>query len=248
MCMASYLPSEVDVDVDGLFNGGISNPDGHGWAIADPRLGAIIMGRSLKLEEALDKFIDARRRYPSGPALFHSRWATHGSKSIANVHPFLVGGSHKTVVAHNGVLPFAAHPGKGDDRSDTRLFADEILPTRFRRLDKLSVQQQLSKWCTKSNKLVILTVDPRYQSMSYLVNQSMGEWDDKTGIWHSNGDYREPFGRWAPPSTKSARESADAFMRGDWDCQFCGMGEIDRSGYCRVCSTCEECGFEMGAK
>lgn len=132
MCILSFLPPEATVDVNGLWNGGINNPHGHGWAIVETD--RVVVGKSLDLAEALESFVAARERHPAGPALFHSRWATHGSVNLPNVHPFVVGGSELTVVAHNGILPTEAHPAKGDDRSDSRKFADEILPTRFRRL------------------------------------------------------------------------------------------------------------------
>ena len=254
MCILSYLPPDAEVDLEGLMNGGFSNPDGHGWAIASRD--GIVMRRTLNLDEALSTFAEARVRH-AGPALFHSRWATHGTVNVGNVHPFLVGGSHKTVVAHNGILPVEAHPLGDDDRSDTRKFADEILPRRFRRLDKLSVTKALSKWCGAGNKLAILTVDPRYQSSAYLINQNCGEWDELSGVWHSNADYRLPYGRWTPISqtstpaapgsvVKSAAESAAVFGGNemgvlDNTCRLCGIGWYSRNGYCDYCKSCEDC-------
>jgi hypothetical protein len=210
MCMASYLPPEIPVDGEGLFNGGVSNPHGHGWAIADPGVG-IIMGKSLDIMEAVEGFKVARGKHMNGPALFHSRLATHGSKSLANVHPFMVAGSHLTVVAHNGILPGSAWPATGDDRSDTRLFADEILAQEFGELDKFSVKLRLTKWCGSFNKLVILTVDPVYACNAYLVNQNHGVWDAKTGIWHSNRDFEDLVPHWMDyeyPSTTVATSRA----------------------------------------
>jgi glutamine amidotransferase len=144
MCILSYFPPGTPVDGDALFNGGISNPHGHGWAIATTN--SIVTGKSLDLLEALDEFTEVRDRHREGPALFHSRWATHGSVGLANVHPFYVGRSRMTVVAHNGILPASAHPEDGDDRSDTRKFAED-LSWQYRRLDRESVRRALSLWC-----------------------------------------------------------------------------------------------------
>lgn len=229
MCILSLLPPGVAVDVDSLWNGGINNPDGHGWAIVEH--GGIVTGKSLNLAEALKSFVAARERHPAGPALFHSRWATHGSVNLQNVHPFVVGGSELTVVAHNGVLPAEAHPAVGDDRSDTRKFADEILPTRFRRLDRRRAHDALSRWCGRGNKLVILTVDPRYQRNSYLVNEGSGRWDASTGIWHSNEDYLG--------GAISVGSTLGGVAGGG--CDLCWYGEIDRNGYCVQCRSCGDC-------
>ncbi len=236
MCILSYLPPGAQVDADGLFNGGLSNPDGHGFALVSK--GYIITGKFLNLDEALTRFVEARERYPEGPALFHSRWATHGGVNVGNVHPFLVGGSHRTVVAHNGILPDEAHPAKDDDRSDTRKFAEEILPQRFRRLDRPGVQQALSHWCGKFNKLVILTVDPRYRQNAYLVNEEAGLWDSYTGLWHSNSDFLD-----YPSWRRSAGQGAPLTDAGYEDpCIWCGCPGIDGSGYCEECASCQDCG------
>lgn len=197
MCIVSYMPPEVPADTEGLFNGGLTNRDGHGWAIADPRKGVIVMGRSLNLVEAIDGFEKAREKHMYGPALFHSRLSTHGSSSLANCHPFMVDGSHKTVLAHNGILPHEAWPDHDDDRSDTRLFAEDMLMRDFGQLDKFSVQRKLAKWAGSFNKIVILTVDPRFACNAYLINQWCGQWDSTTGIWHSNSGYQS-LPKWKP--------------------------------------------------
>lgn len=240
MCILSYLPAGVPVDAEGLWIGGANNPHGHGWAIVTD--GAILMGKSLDLDEALETFQAARERHQDGPALFHSRWATHGSRSVANCHPFLVGGSHKTVVAHNGVLPSEAHPAKGDDRSDTRLFADELLPTRFRRLDRKRAFRALTEWCGSGNKLVILTVDPRYRHNVYVVNEQAGRWDTRTGIWHSNDGYRDyPVWGSACAGLSGAVLDDDDLVGFEVECQVCGGEWFDRHGYCETCRACGDC-------
>jgi hypothetical protein len=249
MCILSYLPPTVPVDVDGLLNGAINNPDGHGWAVTTGS--TMLIGKSLSAEEALDTFITAREAHPEGHALFHSRWATHGGINTDNVHPFYVGGSQTTVVAHNGILPSKAHPSKGDPRSDTRKFADEILPRQYRRLNRKGVRHALSQWIGAGNKLVILTVDDRYKRNAFIINEQRGNWD-ATGIWHSNYDYLDArsWGQasyttgtlgytstWVP-SLKPAGSCKPSL----WEpCDICGMGEVNSRGYCDKCSTCADC-------
>lgn len=254
MCILSYLPADAELDTDGLWTGGINNPDGHGWAIAHD--GRIYVGKSLNLAEALDGFEAARKAHPGGDALFHSRWATHGAINPVNCHPFYVGQSKKTVVGHNGILPAAAHPGKGDPRSDTRKFADEILSTRYRRLDKKRAFQALSGWIGNHNKLVILTVDPRYRRNAYLVNEHAGQWDTGTGIWHSNSDYLG-VPAWLGKYTSAialkaldhddhyatlAQDEADLYHNGR--CFICNDGAVNAWEICADCGTCQDC-FEL---
>lgn len=205
MCMASYLPADTPLTnsaIEGLLNGGINNSDGSGWAIAEPGKDQIVFGHSLDVEDALADFIEAREQNPHGPALFHSRFATHGSIRLSNVHPFMVNGSNKTVLCHNGILPADAHPSKDDDRSDTRILAEELMPRWYSRLDNRRTRQNLARWAGDYNKLVILTVDPKYRRNIYLVNENAGNWDHGTGIWHSNYDYKEAWNtRWMTSHT-----------------------------------------------
>jgi hypothetical protein len=249
MCILSYLPAGAVVDdkvEEHLWNGGLSNPDGHGWAIATPR--GMVLGKSLELEEALGKFSAVRGEYPDSPALFHSRWATHGSVRVGNCHPFLVGSGAQTVLAHNGILPKDAHPAKGDDRSDTAILAEDILPRRWFRLDKPTVIESMSQWAGKGNKLVILTVNPRYRKNAYLINEAQGYWDNGTGVWHSNMDYASPYPKWASvgTATKEAKfwwDKQDEYAELAEFCVFCKPGEVqlDIDNMCPACKVCHDC-------
>lgn len=240
MCILSFIPAKVEVNEEDLLNGGIANPDGSGWAIAAHD--RIIHGKDMRVEVALDAFMAAREQHPNSPALFHSRWATDGSYGIVNVHPFFMGGSEKTIMAHNGILK--CRPGPKDWRSDTRIFADELLSTKYRRLDKPKAFEAMETYCG-TNKLVILTIDRRYRRNAYIVNEHLGHWDETTGVWHSNYDYMGmPKYSAKPYKYRYQKNSKGVWESGKVSCYYCGGGYVDTSGYCDECGTCELC-FEF---
>jgi hypothetical protein len=185
MCMLTFFPADVQPDLERLRNGSRTNRDGHGYAIvADD---AIIMGHSLDFEEALAEFATMRIMYPEGPALFHSRYTTHGTSTLDNVHPYVVKGRTNMVLAHNGVLDTDAQPDAYDLRSDTRILAEDIMWKRYPALDSPRTRRRFEKWLTGYNKVVVLTTDPRYKETAYIFNEKSGEWAD--GIWYSNTGY-----------------------------------------------------------
>lgn len=186
--MLTFIPSGVVPSMEGIENGTYFNTDGHGWAIVAGN--RIISGHSMLADQAMDQFLTMRKKHNKGPALFHSRWATHGTVDRSNCHPFRVGKDNRTVLAHNGVLPQAAQPLKGDNRSDTRKFAQSMLPS-WGHLDNLRTQQKIQEFLGKSNKIVILTTNPMYSKSAYLYGENLGYWDEgKDGdVWYSNSDY-----------------------------------------------------------
>ncbi|MFE3060514.1 class II glutamine amidotransferase [Nocardia sp. NPDC059239] len=193
-----------------LRNGARVNKDGHGFAVVTET--GLLVGRGMDAEEVLDEFAVARGRYPDRPALFHSRYATHGAVSIDNCHPFRLGRDRRTVLAHNGVLPRRVRPAPYDPRSDTRIAAGTYLPHMpFGPLDSTQGRRGLESWLGAS-KLVILTVDPSFAQNAYVFNELAGIWDD--GIWYSNPGYRpEP-----EPALLRARS---------WLCVCENCGEVD---------------------
>lgn len=189
MCILTFIPEGVQPDTDALANGADNNPDGHGFAIVDTKQSRIVVRRGMEPNRLIDEFVKMRKTL-DGPALFHSRIATAGLVEKVNCHPFRVGNDPTTVVAHNGILPREAQPAKSDWRSDTRIFAETLLPGR--NFDGRRSMKKLAHWLA-GDKLVILTVNPRWEANAYLVNSSKGEWDVKTGIWYSNQSYRDDY-------------------------------------------------------
>ena len=174
MCLLTFYPATVMPDTTALFNGTFCNADGHGFAIVAG--GRLIVERGMDAQAMIEAFETARHRYPDGPALFHSRYATHGHTGLDNCHPFAVGGDARTVLAHNGVLPTVVRPVKGDPRSDTRIAAEEFLPA-FGSLRTRRNRRRFERWMTPDNKMVVLTVDRRFTQRAYLFNEASGIWD-----------------------------------------------------------------------
>ncbi|WP_181722932.1 class II glutamine amidotransferase [Nocardia gipuzkoensis] len=225
MCLLTYIPGNVAPDPVALAIGARANPHGHGFAIVDRR--RILVGRGMNAERVIAEFTKARTEYPEGPALFHSRYATHGSIGLRNCHPFLLGGDARTVLAHNGTLPKRVHPGPYDRRSDTRIAAEEYLPKRpFGSIDTHRGARGLASWLG-SSKLLILTVDPAYEHHAYLFGQRAGYWEG--GVWYSNTSYLPPALRWP---TRRRR----------YLCGYCQKIDLDRTGrYCGDCGWCFDC-------
>ncbi|WP_166659136.1 class II glutamine amidotransferase [Labedaea rhizosphaerae] len=203
------------------------NDQGHGYAIVADDI--LVVERGMDAADVIESFVRTRERHPDGPALFHSRWATHGTVTVDNCHPFQIGNDRKTVLAHNGVLPAALQPVRGDNRSDTRVLAEDYLPAQpLGPLSNRRSRARLAKMITASNKLVILTVNRRYRYNVYLINETSGLWHD--GIWYSNNDFRSGLSQYA---------AGTAWDGVCWCCEQVDTLVDDR--YCRVCGACAEC-------
>lgn len=230
MCMLTYFPAGSLPDATALANGAELNPDGHGYAVVTAQ--GIVVGKSFDFEESLESFTRLRNEHPAGPALFHSRFRTHGKTSRANIHPFIVNGRPNTVLAHNGILPSSVQPGRRQAKSDTRIFAEDCLgksiPARF---DDAATRRSLEHWLGSFNKVVVLTVDPQYAEQSYLFNESAGIWDD--GIWYSNSDFRSEV-----PLTRNGYSGM---------CIACeSLDTASPTGFCTACGNCVECASRPG--
>jgi len=93
-----------------------------------------------------------------------------------------------TYLAHNGVLSLPID--ENDRRSDTRIFAEEVLPAMggVAALDDPRVFHILEKWAVGS-KVVVMTVDPAAKFNLYILNEKSGTWDND-GVWWSNTYHR----------------------------------------------------------
>ena len=170
-------------------------------------------------------------------------------------HPFRVGGSPNTILAHNGILSNVKIP-TGDKRSDTRVFAEDLLPKRLNILDSKRKFKKLEKWVGGS-KIAVFSTDKRLQKAVYIINEKLGHWDDD-GLWWSNSSYKQYYYTYKPKSTWTSSydiayndnkyiidgEDMTEFVEEGMACSYCGhfFEEPDYfHGYCQTCWTCLEC-------
>lgn len=245
MCLLTVFPDKVQPDTELLLNGAYLNDDGHGYAIADTDSQTLIIGKGMDKNAVVTEFAGMRARYPNGPALFHSRFATHGVKTVDNCHPFYVGGDSKTLVGHNGILPVSVQPDKTDNRSDTRIFAEDFYPTlKETAMDTEKGQKSLESWMGQNNKIAILTLNPIYKKNLYIFNESLGTWED--GIWYSNSGYcgyRYTTGTTYSSSSYTGSSYKYEQFDASQQCPTCmSLGTIDRMlRYCEWCNCCLDC-------
>ena len=184
MCLLTLIPDYVTPDMERFKVAAKSNPDGFGFAISTGKKLHIV--RSMDFEEVANKFVDARKKM-QGPAIFHFRWTTHGTNTVDNCHPFLLGQDKDTVLGHNGILPVKMEAN--ETRSDTRVFAEDIMPAvgGISSLDDGEYFQQMADWA-KGSKLAFLTVNDDANYDWYILNEKDGHWD--SDVWWSNESYK----------------------------------------------------------
>lgn len=219
-----------------------NNPDGFGYAIHAGD--EIVTGRGMNWSAVVDEYYDTLSKYPDSWSMFHARLATHGLETEANCHPFKVGGTSDIILAHNGILPLSLP--KRDSRSDTRYFAEVILPRWAKKagsiskvLDNRKKFKELEKWA-KGNKLAIFSTFDRLKKPVYIVNESLGTWDD--GIWWSNSSHKDVY-RWVYSNEPlgSVTTKDDVIP---WNCYLCSTPISDDTiddGFCSNCFSCLDC-------
>jgi hypothetical protein len=251
MCMLCVIPPNVIPSRQKLENSALNNPHGFGFAIVIPSENRIHVERTMNADTSINRFLEMRGKYPEGYAMWHARYATHGSTTVENCHPFQVGvGNNLTYLAHNGILPIIEP--KGDDRSDTRIFAEDLLPAigGVTALDNPQVSNLIEDF-TGGSKVCILTVDPRAEYQCYLYHAEKGK-KDESGVWWSNDScYLDTYtrGSWKSVNPLDFGLSDSSPKTGGLDyavCSVCetytdtNMLEWDES-FCITCGSCYEC-------
>jgi len=228
-------PRKKDLD-----NASCNNPHGFGYAvIAGDK---IITGKGMNAKKVIKEFLEVRKQYPNSYAMYHARFATHGVKNEDNCHPFKVGGSDLTYLAHNGILDVHIEPA--DKRSDTRIFAEDILPSMggITALDNPNLYSIIQKW-SSGNKIAVFTLDPNAEYDCYIINEDLGHWDNE-GNWWSNEGYK--------PSVYSKYfnfygDGSDIGYTAEDDsiCYGCGEAVLDDANpyHCHICGVCFDCGM-----
>jgi glutamine amidotransferase len=214
-----------------------NNPDGFGYAI---HVGdRILTGKGLNAEHMVSKFLKVRAQYPDAWAMFHARWATHGSVCSTNSHPYEVGGRQDIILGHNGVL--GVEIPAGDDRSDTLVFAEDWLPNFLELLDCEAGFGELEELVSGS-KIAIFSTAPELQNQVYILNEDLGHWVG--GLWWSNYSY-QVHNTWSR-GFKDYYSSWDYVKDDDYQTDYCYNCEMYEPHplvdfVCATCGACLDC-------
>ena len=248
MCMLCVIPPNVIPSREKLENSALNNPHGFGFAIVVPSENRIHSERTMNADTSINRFLEMRAKYPEGYAMWHARLATHGSTTVDNCHPFKVGHDERTYLAHNGILPIVEP--QGDLRSDTRIFAEDLLPAigGVSALDNDQVFNLMEDF-TSGSKVCILTVDPVAKHQCYLIHENKGK-VDTSGVWWSNDSCYLPTYTYSYSNSWRSVQSLD-FLSEDADfwaeCHVCETILLDEpkdpvaKDFCPTCGSCWGC-------
>jgi len=180
MCLLITKPANASIDDAILARAFEQNPDGLGIAYYDGTMRRVVKSLPQSIEEALAFCSEhVRAEYP---AMIHFRWATHGSVTLENQHPFIVPNTD-LVLAHNGVMPLDLdlHCGSGTDTlAFVRQYLVGIIQGR-RALQRMrSAERAIGELIGSGNKLAAMDSRGNFA----WVNHSSGV--ERNGIWFSN--------------------------------------------------------------
>lgn len=242
MCMLCVVPPNVLPSRDKLMYSAINNPDGFGFAIVISSEKRILVEHTLDADYAVNRFLEMRAKYPDDYALWHARYATHGSVSVDNCHPFYVM-DEMTVLAHNGVLPIDIPAG--DTRSDTRIFTEDILAKMggVKSLDNPHMYNMIEEY-TSGSKLCVLTIDPKADYQMYLVHADKGTEDDSK-VWWSNGSCDANYSWVGTAGAGYPRNYYSSLEDARFPCTTClamiSDDVLEATAICPSCNTCQWC-------
>lgn len=236
MCLAIFQPAGKPIPREHLVNGWDNNPDGAGLMYFDENW-QLQTFKSMTFDKFIDKYDELWAKYgENSPFAIHFRWATHGSKTIDNVHPFQV--SDSCMMMHNGVINCHIPDKK---MSDTASFAKHYLaamPERW--FDNSYLFDMVQDYCAGS-KLIVMTSDRNAEYCAYIVNEHDGFWDDE--IWYSNKGYCSARQRaFYTPKSKSVYMDEDDVEK-DMPlarCELCSEHAVF-DGICYECESCQSC-------
>lgn len=213
MCVAIYIPAGATVAENILRGVFKRNDDGVGVAWSDGQ--KLDIWRTMNDINGVVTLVQNLRDYPT---LVHFRYATHGTVTMDNVHPFWLDERRRAVVAHNGVIQI----GTANDESDTRAFVRHVLgqmrdgwwnnPVTMTQIEKL----------LNGSRIIIMEDDGR----AHILNKHAGDVSaDK--VWFSNSQWKE----FVSPDAKNMHASMISAETGERKPYVHGYNNAQNSAY-----------------
>lgn len=184
MCILIHKPKNVPFpNSDTLENCFVSNPDGAGFGWIDTKRVSHIRKGYMNFDEFISVIDSYKEKLQKYDVILHFRFATKGSVSTGNCHPFPMSSniqklkattlnSALPIIAHNGIISEFSNIKSKNDLSDTMLFIKRLSTTNERRQYKI----------LNGGKFAIL-----YPNGSV---KRFGEFIEDGGIYYSNDTYQ----------------------------------------------------------
>ena len=192
MCIIMSKPAGVEFpSITTLRNCWDANPHGAGYAVAYQ--GRVFIRKGFMTWEDFVESVDFDGLVDYS-CVFHFRFATHGSQSPGNCHPFPITGdlrkeSRRTevAIAHNGVIQNVKITK--NDYSDTMSYIEQTIHPFWKRCKEKGAKYMYS--IKQSREL--LTKDTR-SKWSFLFADgkivNVGDGVQANGLWYSNAGFR----------------------------------------------------------
>ena len=179
MCIAILVKAGTTVPLDHLREGARANPDGCGLGWVENN--KVQMFKTMSFDTWLIKYLDVLERLGNIQMLIHFRITSKGDTTVEMCHPFQVDDNH--ILIHNGTISSIPKKSLVNGRSDTAVFAEELLrnlPVGWE--SNASILHILEEYVGYSKVLIL----DSNNNVTFL-NEGLGHWRDD--VWYSNKSY-----------------------------------------------------------
>jgi glutamine amidotransferase len=206
-----YKEPGIKIEDEWMDNSAESNSDGFGLSYIDADQGLKVF-KTMDYIEFKTTFRQLESSHEDSSFILHFRKTTDGATNVDNCHPFLSGG---VAVFHNGLILPCKPSAKEETRSDTRIFAEDLLPNLPNGwLDNEAILDLIEEYIGNS-KLAIMDGDGNV----VILNENKGNWHE--GVWMSNYSFY--------PNTRSVQRNKPVC----WNSNVNKKGEADKGSWKR---------------
>lgn len=238
MCIIVYKPQSITMPKNSILKNCFdSNPDGAGFMYQDNNSEQVIIQKGyMDYYSFFDAITELNNsiNITAADIVFHFRYATQGSISSVNCHPFPISKKIKDLkecsittrvaMVHNGVIPFCSDYNNKNKLSDTQIFIK----------DYLSKMNNSTLFNPAVLALIEESTNSKFIFMSAKQIEIVGNFIEDHGLYYSNDTYKNS--RWItklPKKYYQVKSIIDC-------CAGCNQYSYITDEYNWLCTDCEE--------
>ena len=223
MCIAILVKEGASVPMEYLIEGQRMNPDGCGLGWVENE--QLWYYKTMDFNDWLEMYNNLIERCGNIQMLIHFRITSKGATTTEMCHPFIIDDDH--ILIHNGTISSINKALLVNGRSDTAVFAEEILSKLDKGWENNPTMIHILEEYIGYSKVVIMD---RFNNITFL-NERSGHWLDD--VWYSNKSYI--------PVVKMFKKS-DNYAFDNYDEWYTGYNKVAMNIKTRYeqCSSCKK--------